>query len=170
MSTPALLPGGDANTNGDLDPGETWIYEATGLATSGQYANIGTVTTDDDEVTDSDESHYFGTTRPPPSGSLTIEKKVWDGDSTEDSATLASGAVPEWQIKVSNSGSVTVSGISLSDKVNGVATPACETAFATALPGKSLGVGGSVTFKCTSAAVGVGTDHQRCGGQRQRRS
>ncbi|MEN8239051.1 MAG: SdrD B-like domain-containing protein, partial [Actinomycetota bacterium] len=52
------------DTNGDdlLDQGETWIYEATGIAVVGQYANVGTVTGVDvvgAPVTDADPSHYL---------------------------------------------------------------------------------------------------------------
>jgi hypothetical protein len=66
---------GDTNTDDLLDPGETWIYTATGVAVAGQYANIGTVTAVvggdavplgvvdagiGDTITATDPSHYFG--------------------------------------------------------------------------------------------------------------
>lgn len=56
---------GDTNEDGILQVGETWIYEATGVAVAGQYANIGTVVgtpPTGPNVTDNDPSHYFGTT------------------------------------------------------------------------------------------------------------
>jgi hypothetical protein len=54
---------GDANLNGLLDPGEEWLFRASGEAKLGQYGNIGAVTgraPNGDEVSDDDPSHYFG--------------------------------------------------------------------------------------------------------------
>ncbi len=53
---------GDLNSNGILETSEMWIYEATGTATAGQYANIGNVTAnyEDIQVSDEDPSHYYG--------------------------------------------------------------------------------------------------------------
>ena len=54
---------GDGNANGLLDPNETWLYEATTIATEGQYTNIATVTAEGllgTTVTDSDPSNHFG--------------------------------------------------------------------------------------------------------------
>ncbi|MCL4202701.1 MAG: FG-GAP repeat protein, partial [Pirellulaceae bacterium] len=68
--SPAFV-GGDANGNGLLDPGETWVYSASGIAQLGQYVNMGTVTaTDDTEtvpetVTDDNPDHYLGVEEPP---------------------------------------------------------------------------------------------------------
>jgi hypothetical protein len=45
--TPVLVNGfniGDTNHDGLLDPGETWVYTATQVATMGQYTNTATVT------------------------------------------------------------------------------------------------------------------------------
>ncbi len=57
---------GDTNNNGVLDLTETWIYTATGTAIAGQYANVGKVTGtyEEQEVTDEDPSHYYGTEKP----------------------------------------------------------------------------------------------------------
>ena len=51
---------GDTGNVGFLDLTETWIYEAYGTATVGQYANIGTATGDSDgfTVSDTDPSYY----------------------------------------------------------------------------------------------------------------
>lgn len=61
---------GDTNDNGLLDPGETWRFRATGLATTiGQYRNIGWATgtpvdaagnPSGPPVNATDASHYFG--------------------------------------------------------------------------------------------------------------
>ena len=62
--TPIYVSGDDGN-DGILEPysqtGEAWIYQATGVAVAGQYANIGTVVGyyGAVEVTDSDPSHYY---------------------------------------------------------------------------------------------------------------
>ena len=55
----------DASGNGDdlLEPYEVWIYQATGIAQLGQFANTGTVTALDPSenvLQDSDDSHYLG--------------------------------------------------------------------------------------------------------------
>ncbi|MBX3011905.1 MAG: DUF11 domain-containing protein [Caldilineaceae bacterium] len=60
--TPVYVSG-DLNNNGVLEPTETWLYQATGVAVAGQYRNIGTVRgtdADGDEITAQDPSHYFG--------------------------------------------------------------------------------------------------------------
>ncbi|MFN9913947.1 MAG: hypothetical protein ACK53L_15255, partial [Pirellulaceae bacterium] len=38
------LQSGDTNSNGRLDVGETWTYQATRTVTAGQYSNIGSIT------------------------------------------------------------------------------------------------------------------------------
>jgi hypothetical protein len=65
--TPVLSGGfnvGDTNQNGLLDPGETWVYQATGTAILGQYSNVGTVTGNGNisntPVTANNPDHYFG--------------------------------------------------------------------------------------------------------------
>ena len=56
--------GGDTNTNGLLDPTETWTYTATATALAGQQTNVGTVTGQDvntlTTVTDDNPANYFG--------------------------------------------------------------------------------------------------------------
>jgi uncharacterized repeat protein (TIGR01451 family) len=68
-SRPGVTPAyqsGDANSNGVLDPGETWVYTATGTVTAGPYSNTGTVSATDFSgttpalVTASDSDRYFG--------------------------------------------------------------------------------------------------------------
>ena len=54
---------GDANRNNVLDPGETWIYAAQGLAKAGQQAKSANVTATDPQnntVSDQDASFYLG--------------------------------------------------------------------------------------------------------------
>ena len=64
--------GGDTDTDTELDPGETWTYEATATAVAGQYTNVATVDGFDvleEPVTDTDPSNYFGF-----AAEITIEK------------------------------------------------------------------------------------------------
>jgi len=76
-SVPGVMPiyiGGDSDNDGNLSSTETWIYQATGIAVSGQYTNIGKATAktpDDRTAEDEDPSHYFGDP-----GTLTITKTV----------------------------------------------------------------------------------------------
>jgi len=65
------LVSGDSDNDGELDPGETWIYQATGSAIVGQYMNTGTFTgstaissTETLTVNVSDDSHYLGIAQP----------------------------------------------------------------------------------------------------------
>ena len=57
---------GDTDSDSKLDLTETWIYQATGTAQSGQYSNTATVQgrkdTSSSYVTDTDPSHYLGQT------------------------------------------------------------------------------------------------------------
>jgi len=68
--TPVFI-GGDADSDGLLDVGETWIYEASTVVTAGQYTNLGAVTgtpADADgnpvpslpQPTDTDLDNHFG--------------------------------------------------------------------------------------------------------------
>ncbi|MBZ2199649.1 DUF7507 domain-containing protein [Occultella gossypii] len=65
---PALVAGDD-NDNGDLDPSETWTFEASGTAGAGQYTNVATATALDvleNPLTATDPSNYFGSAPTPP--------------------------------------------------------------------------------------------------------
>lgn len=67
---PVLL-GGDDDGDGELDPGETWTYEASGTAEVGQHQNTATVTglgALESELSDSDPSHHVGAMPPRPPG------------------------------------------------------------------------------------------------------
>ena len=82
--TPVLAPSttfniGDDNQDGNLDPGEVWLYTWTKIVTAGQHTNIGQVTaTPTDQqpaVTDSDPANWNGGTQNPV-GAIDIEKYV----------------------------------------------------------------------------------------------
>ncbi|NRB36673.1 MAG: carboxypeptidase regulatory-like domain-containing protein, partial [Rhodobacteraceae bacterium] len=101
----AAYQSGDSNANDLLDKGETWLFEATGLAQAGQYENTGTVTADaayagdagdpivlipvgngGGEVSDSDISRYVGTELGVLRGTVFVDQ---DADGQEDGVGIA---------------------------------------------------------------------------------
>ena len=56
--------GGDTNSNGLLDLGETWNFSASRTVVAGHYTNIGKVTgsvaATGQSVSDTDPANYFG--------------------------------------------------------------------------------------------------------------
>ena len=61
--TPVYVSG-DTNGNGKLDPGEVWLYRATGTAVLGQYTNtvdVQVVTSTGTTATATDKANYLGT-------------------------------------------------------------------------------------------------------------
>jgi LPXTG-motif cell wall-anchored protein len=74
---------GDTDLDSELDPAETWTFQAIGTAAVGQYGNVATVSATAPSgatPTDTDPSHYFGA-----NGS--IGDFVWndlDGDGVRD--------------------------------------------------------------------------------------
>jgi hypothetical protein len=81
-----IFQGGDSNLNGRLEPGETWIYNASGTAVYGQYENvgtaIGTAITTHNAVTNSNPDHYFGNATPCPGGRFIYKLDPITGDLT----------------------------------------------------------------------------------------
>ncbi len=99
--------------NGLLDPSETWIYTAFGIAQSGQYDNLGEVVgtpvdhegeplEDFDPVTAKDPSHYFGV-----AAAIHIEKAT-NGEDADDPTgpEVHVGDVITWTYLVTNPGNV----------------------------------------------------------------
>jgi hypothetical protein len=81
---------GDQNNDDVLNLGETWIFSASGNAIAGNYTNQATATTDfnNNSVTASDDSSYFGTFTPSRAG-LTqgfwgTHTQAWDGSTTNN--------------------------------------------------------------------------------------
>ena len=64
---------GDLGGDGVLNPGEVWLYRATGIVREGQYTNIATVTgvSGGETLTDTDPANYYGVVR-----KVQIEKAV----------------------------------------------------------------------------------------------
>ena len=113
---------GDINEDGILQVGETWIFEATGIAEAGQYANIGTVVgtpPEGENVTDSDPSHYFGIE--PNTPAINIEKATngFDADLPTGPAIPVGNRVT-WTYVVTNPGNKPLSDVTVTDNIEGV--------------------------------------------------
>lgn len=127
--SPGQLKSGDTNTNGLLDVGETWTYEAEGTAVTGAYSNKATVTgsyTDSAGTaaspSDDDTSGYTAA-----SADLEVKKYVVFGGKDYDAFTstataekpagpyLLEGASVTVKLVVSNKGGLALSGVELTD-------------------------------------------------------
>ncbi len=96
-----------------LQPGESMCGTATGIATAGQYKNIGTVVgyNADHMVTDQDPSHYFGS-----QAAIDIEKATNGQDADEaPGPEISVGEDVHWTYVVTNTGNVTLTGITVTD-------------------------------------------------------
>lgn len=109
---------------GPLAPGATFTCVATGEASLGQYANLGTVagtgpaTTDvegepvpGESVTDEDPSHYFGL-----QPAVDIEKAT-NGEDADDSPgpLVPVGGAVQWRYVVTNTGNVPLTDVRVTD-------------------------------------------------------
>jgi hypothetical protein len=120
--TPVYV-GGDDGSDGILEPysltGETWIYQASGTAVAGQYANTGNATGTPpvgSPISDTDPSHYFGS-----DVCIHIEKSTngQDADLPTGPAIPVGGAVL-WEYVITNCGSVNLTNIVVTDSEAGV--------------------------------------------------
>jgi hypothetical protein len=109
-----------------LELGETWLYTATGVATAGQYNNIGTatVTTEagQDAVTDFDTSSYFGA-----DPKIAITKVTTGTDSashtnTGDGINVVTGTNVLWTYTLTNTGNEPLSDVKIVDDMGTPAT------------------------------------------------
>jgi hypothetical protein len=112
-------PSGDANSNALLDPGEKWVYTATGTAVAGQYSNVGTVTgtttTSGTPVTDKNPDHYFGV-----QPGIRLVKLTNGRDNNSPTGPLvAVGSTVTWTYDVTNTGNVAL-GVTVTDSQAGV--------------------------------------------------
>src|SRR5260221_305603 len=113
---------GDTNSNGTLDPGETWIYTASGTAITGSYSNIGTA---NGSFTDTaghtrtpsanDPSSYFGV-----ASQIAINKVTVDGATSGDGLTILTGEPISWKYTVTDPGNVPLSNVVVTDNQPGV--------------------------------------------------
>ena len=147
---------GIAVTDSDLGPiscpvdtlaaGASTTCTATGVATSGQYANEGTVSGTDPlgtTHTDTDPSHYYGTV----TGGIDIEKATNGVDAdTPTGPIVPAGDTVTWTYVVTNTTNVELTGIAVTDSDLGPIS----------CPVDTLAAGASTT--CT--ATGVATSGQ----------
>ena len=108
---------GDANSNGKLDPSETWIYESSGVAIKGNYSNIGTADSNETEPA-TDPSSYFGT-----ESGIRINKVTVYGEQFGDGLNIPVGSAIKWRYTVTNTGNTPLTGVTVKDNMPGV-TPA----------------------------------------------
>lgn len=134
-----------------LEPGQSMTCTATGVATVGQYANIGSVvgtpTSGGPPVTDEDPSHYFGYTP-----AIVIEKATNGEDADTPTGPLVPiGDAVTWTYVVTNTGTVTLTNVTVTDN-QGVSVSCPQTVLAP---------GGSMT--CTATGVAVAGQYANIG-------
>ena len=113
-------------TKDTLEPGESMTCTAEGVAEACQYGNIGRVTAltpSGARVGASDPSHYHGEPCPPDEVSILLEKYTngFDADSPNDlmDDTLKPGDPVTWEYVVTNTGEVTLTGLTVQDNLEG---------------------------------------------------
>lgn len=116
-----------------LAAGASMTCLATGVATLGDYSNIGTAygTFDAETVTDSDSSSYFGA-----QPGVQVEK-------SPDSQVVEEGKSATFTITVTNTGNVALNDLAVADTLS----PDCARTIG------SLAIGETSTFSCTSPAI-----------------
>ena len=109
----ATYSSGDANSNGQLDVGETWTYTATRMVVAGQTTRSGkaTGTASSTTVTNSDAANYLA--RLP-----AIDVKTYVNNQDADSPTgpiLAAGSSATFRYVVTNTGNVALGNVVVTD-------------------------------------------------------
>jgi hypothetical protein len=147
--TPTYVSG-DANNDHILQYGETWVFSANGIATVGDYANIGTVTGNGTNgsggytpLTKTDPSSYFGAD---PQISIV---KLTNGS---DTGTYLVGSAITWTYAVKNTGNVALGPPTVVDDKLGAITN-----YTGDIDNDSiLSVGETWTYSTTGTAVADG--------------
>ncbi|MDG6243685.1 MAG: hypothetical protein QCH31_04735 [Methanolobus sp.] len=136
------------NNDDVLDVGELWVYQMTGTAECGQYANIGDVDADwlGIPVTDSDPSHYIVRCDP----EIDIEKHTNGFDADFPSGPqIGVGETVTWEYFVTNNGNVPLKNIVVVDDKLGV-IPASDIISKSMNADDILDVGETWTYKVTA--------------------
>ncbi|UOQ90608.1 hypothetical protein MUN74_06770 [Agromyces endophyticus] len=136
---------------GPLEPEGSFTCVATGTATAGQYANLGTVTAVDvlqAQVTDEDASHYFGA-----EPAIDIEKAT-NGDDADEApgVPLTAGDDVVWTYVVTNTGNAPLVDIAVTDDKVDASEITCGDGESNVFEGP-LAPGES--FECTAAGVAI---------------
>jgi uncharacterized repeat protein (TIGR01451 family) len=146
---------------GPLAPGDSFECVAEGIASLGQYANLGTVVgtapetlavdgsaTPGATVDDEDPSHYFGI-----QPQVDIEKATNGQDADEAPGPLvAEGGDVEWVYVVTNTGNVPLTDVTVTDDVEDAAGIDCDDTGSNIVAGP-LAPGASFTCVASSEAV-----------------
>ena len=136
---------------GPLAPGASFTCVATGTATAGQYANMGTVTgvgPQQEPVTDADPSHYFGA-----QPSVDIEKATNGEDADEPTGPIvAVGGTVRWTYLVTNTGNVPLTGVTVTDDRVASGDIDCAGTGSNVVPGP-LAPGASLACVATGTAT-----------------
>ncbi|MCE5266296.1 MAG: matrixin family metalloprotease, partial [Planctomycetaceae bacterium] len=140
---------GDANADGKLDLGETWLFSATGTAIVGAYANTVTVTGTDvtrtvatAQVATATDG-YFGV-----QPGIQVVKKTNGSDNA--GANVAAGSAVTWTYIVTNAGNVALNGVTVTDS-----DPTVQPTYVSgdANSNSKLDVGEAWTYTATGVAM-----------------
>ncbi|MBK6954504.1 MAG: hypothetical protein IPH27_03090 [Actinomycetales bacterium] len=148
---------GDTDNDGALDLTEVWVFQRTGVAVEGQYANLAAVTAQAADnanqpiaalgsYTDDDPSHYWGLT-----SGLTMKKYTngLDAD-TVTGPLVAIGSTVTWTYVVTNTGNTLLTATVVDDKIADDATINCGQGTANVV---AIAPSGSVTCTATGTAI-----------------
>ncbi len=138
-----------------LAPGARMICTANGVATAGQYANVGSVTAVDPfntRVNKSDPSHYFGT-----APGIDIEKATNGLDADDPPGPfIPVGNAVAWTYVVRNVGNAALTGVAVSDDRGVVVScPATTLAIGASMTCTGSGLAASGQYENTATATGV---------------
>jgi hypothetical protein len=112
------LNAGDADGDGLLDPGEAWLFTATGAAIAGPYANLGSVTGvgvfSGVPLRAENSDHYYGA-----QPAIDIEKATNGDDADTPTGPVlevkATGTTVTWTYVVTNPGNVPLANVVVTD-------------------------------------------------------
>ena len=129
---------GDTDKDGLLDPGETWLFRATGTVPLGAYLNTATVTgvvigqPVHETVTSSDVAHLFGTR-----GGIQVEKFLRGIRATDPAhpVLVAAGSTARWTYAVTNTDAAPLAAVAIVDDNGTPANPADDLTPAPVLAG-----------------------------------
>jgi hypothetical protein len=141
-----------------LRPGEAMICTASGTAASGLYSSAGAASGKPPcgpAVSDSDPVNYFGKTDNPPG--LKIEKRTNGQHYTQTpGASVAVGSTVTWSYLVTNTGSVTLTNVKVTDdKVSSISCPKTTLQAGESMTCTASGIAAACQYMNTGTAVGT---------------
>lgn len=143
----------DANRNGKLDQGETWVYTVTSTAQAGVHSSVGTAsgTYGGKTYTASDPSSYFGAVP-----SIHITKYVNGNDANSAPGVfILAGQPVSWTYVISNTGNVPLTDIAVTDDVGvGISIPKTTLAPGESMTGKATGTAVAGQYANSGTATG----------------